>query len=371
MSNSTSSGYVFHTGAQLRLVFIETTVSCNLECIHCRRITTSPKGQLSKGEIMQLMDELVLIGKPIIVFSGGEPLLRRDIFELAEYASSLGLPVCMATNATLIDEATAARIKESGIKRCAISLDGATAQVHDNVRQVEGAFEMAMNGIRNLIACGIEVQINMTLVRSTAQHLRATYELARNIGAVAFHAFLLVPVGCGAQIADGELMTAQECELILNELCDLMAMGELQVRATCAPQFYRIAAQRNLLQMQHGIATHVRSSAHVNLAHLYRFTRGCLAGSGVCFISHDGDVMPCGYLPLSAGNIRSGSFNEIWRNSDLLKRLRDENALSGKCGACEFKLICYGCRARAYFSTGDFMGEEPLCAYNHPMPPGF
>lgn len=354
-----------HECASLRLVFVEVTASCNLRCAHCRRTTVSPTDQLSFGELTKLAHELAELGKPVVVLSGGEPLLRKDIFEIAKTISSLGLTVCMATNATLIDEATAAMIKASGIKRCAVSLDGATAHVHDAIRGIAGAFEMAIAGVRNLISQGVEVQINMTLTRSNAKHLRATYELARGIGAVAFHAFLLVPTGCGAQIASDELMTAVECEEVLNELCELMATGELQVRATCAPHFYRIAVQRGLLKSQSEIhhGGH-NDAAHEALGHLHRFTRGCLAGSGVCFISHNGYVMPCGYLPLYAGNIRTQPIREIWHNSELFRRLRDGSLLSGKCGACEFKLICYGCRARAYFATGDFMGEEPLCAYN-------
>ncbi|MCS7253837.1 MAG: radical SAM protein [Armatimonadota bacterium] len=350
--------------ANLRLVFIETTVSCNLECSHCRRTATSPTDLLSLNELVVLTHELIEVGEPVVVLSGGEPLLRGDIFEIAESIASSGLTVCMATNATLIDGAVAAKIKASGIKRCAVSLDGATAQLHDAVRGVAGAFEMAIAGIRNLISHGVEVQINMTLTKSNTAHLKATYELARNIGAIAFHAFLLVPVGCGAKIASDELMTAEECERVLNELCELMAMDELQVRATCAPHFYRIAMQRGILQGERKATSREHSEiTHKALRHLYRFTRGCLAGSGVCFISYNGNVMPCGYLPLSAGNIRKQSFSDIWRNSELLRRLRDERLLSGKCGMCEFKLICYGCRARAYFATGNLMGEEPLCAY--------
>lgn len=356
---------VLHERANLRLVFIETTTSCNLQCAHCRRTIASSSDQLSLNELIKLAHEIAPLGKPVIVLSGGEPLLRGDIFEIAENIASLNLTVCMATNATLIDEATAERIKRSGIKRCAVSLDGATAQMHDAVRGIAGAFEMAIAGMRNLISHGVEVQVNMTLVRSNSNHLRATYELARDIGAVAFHAFLLVPTGCGAQIASSELMTATECEEVLNELCELMAMGELQVRATCAPHFYRIAIQRGLLKSRSEADHNGHSKLeHGALSHLYRFTRGCLAGSGVCFISHNGCVMPCGYLPLPAGNIRTQPFGEIWHGSELLQKLRDENLLSGKCGICEFKLACYGCRARAYFATGNFMGEEPLCAYD-------
>jgi len=312
---------------------------------------------LHTEELMRLIRELGEVGKPVLVFSGGEPLLRDDIFELARYANSLGLTTCMATNATLMTKEMANEVKASGIKRCAVSLDAPSPDVHDSIRGVKGAFERAVSGIENLISCGVEVQINMTLTRTTKPYLKPMHQLAKDLGAVALHVFLLVPVGCGAQLADAEMMTPHECEEALEELCELMLLGGLQVRATCAPHFYRIASQKGVVNLLAG----QRSS-------LSSFTRGCLAGTGVCFISQSGDVMPCGYLPVSAGNIRTQSFAEIWHRSKLFEELRDITLLEGKCGACEFKDICYGCRARAYFATGNMMAQEPLCAYE---PKGF
>ncbi|MFA4015980.1 MAG: hypothetical protein RUDDFDWM_001081 [Candidatus Fervidibacterota bacterium] len=340
-----------------KLVFIETTVACNLSCLHCRRTTTSPKEQLHTEEIMRLIEELVEVGKPVLVFSGGEPLLRDDIFELVRHANSLGLITCMATNATLMTKEMAAEVKASGIKRCAVSLDGPSADVHDAIRGVKGAFERTVTGIKNLLSCGVEVQINITLTRTTKPYLRPMHQLAKALGAVALHVFLLVPVGCGAQLADTEMMTPHECEEALEELCELMFLGELPIRATCAPHFYRIVAQKGLMNLLAGQQSRLSS-----------FTRGCLAGTGVCFISQSGDVMPCGYLPIPAGNIRTQSFSEIWHHSKLFEVLRDCTLLEGKCGVCEFKDICYGCRARAYFATGNMMAQEPLCAYE---PKGF
>ncbi|HID06956.1 MAG TPA: radical SAM protein [Armatimonadetes bacterium] len=238
----------------LRLVFWEMTVGCNLNCIHCRRLETAHelmREDLSTSEAYRLIDGITEVGKPVLVLSGGEPLLRSDVFEIARYATERQLIVCLATNATLIDARTARMLQDAGIKRCAVSLDGADADTHDTFRAQPGSFDRALTGIRYLREAGVEVQINMTLTRYTAPHMQSVYELARNVGAIAFHVFLLVPVGCGAEIADEQMLTAQECEALLNELYELAQRGELQVKATCAPQFYRIINQRGIKTHRH------------------------------------------------------------------------------------------------------------------------
>ena len=203
------------------------------------------------------------------------------------------------------------------------------------------------------------MQINTTIARHNAEQLAGIYELARTVGAVAFHAFMLVPVGCGVQIADDQMLSPARYEEILNEFYDLSRRGELQLKATCAPHYYRIARQRARAE---GIAP---SGPREGMAAM---TRGCLAGTAVCFVSHKGQVFPCGYLPVEAGNVRTRDFAEIWRESPLFRTLR-EDALGGKCGACEYRTVCGGCRAPGYYATGDFLAEEPYCSYL-PQPRG-
>ncbi|HOJ20593.1 MAG TPA: radical SAM protein [Armatimonadota bacterium] len=349
-------------GSRLRLVFWETTAGCNLECIHCRRLEVARermRDDLSTEEALALVESIARAGKPILVLSGGEPLLRPDLFTVARHAVGQGLVVSMASNGTLITPQVAGQVRDAGIRRVSISIDGADAATHDTFRALPGSFDAALRGLGYLRDAGVEVQINTTIARHNAEQLAGIYELARTVGAVAFHAFMLVPVGCGVQIADDQMLSPARYEEILNEFYDLSRRGELQLKATCAPHYYRIARQRARAE---GIAP---SGPREGMAAM---TRGCLAGTAVCFVSHKGQVFPCGYLPVEAGNVRTRDFAEIWRESPLFRTLR-EDALGGKCGACEYRTVCGGCRARAYYATGDFLAEEPYCSYL-PQPRG-
>ncbi len=340
----------------LRLVFWETTAGCNLECVHCRRLEVAQQmmqEDLSTDEALALVESIARVGRPILVLSGGEPLIRPDIFTIARHAVSQGLLVSLATNGTLVTAAVARQVKEAGVRRVSISLDGADAQTHDVFRALPGSFAAALRGLEFLREAGVEVQINTTIARHNDGQLADIYHLARSVGAVALHAFMLVPVGCGVQIADDQMLTPERYEEVLNEFYDLSQRGELQLKATCAPHYYRIARQRARAA---GVPL---TTAREGMAAM---TRGCLAGTNVCFVSHKGQVFPCGYLPLEAGNVRTRDFGAIWSGAPLFRSLR-EDALGGKCGACEYRRVCCGCRARAYFATGDYLAEEPYCAY--------
>ena len=355
-----------------RLVFWELTTGCNLRCIHCRASATelmSPD-DLSTRECLQIVDQLASYAPFILVLSGGEPLWRRDVFEIAERAVSHGIRVALATNGTLLDEAMAERIKESGIVRVAISLDGADRATHDSFRGHDGAFDAALRGIRCLQNLGISTQINTTVSKHNAHQLPEMVELAKSLKVDAFHLFLLVPVGCGLTIAEDQSVSAEDAERILNWYYDRSLDSGMELKATCAPQYYRIARQRRAEARRAGesvpeLMPHPQHSGHPggHPAGLNQMTRGCLAGSGVCFISHRGKVQPCGYLPLEAGDLRKQSFEEVWEHSELFADLRDLGNLEGKCGFCEFKLVCMGCRARAFGITGDYHSEEPFCVY--------
>lgn len=365
------------TGAQLgyrpRLVFWELTTGCNLSCIHCRASATelmSPD-DLSTAECLRIVDQIASYAPLILVLSGGEPLWRRDVFEIASHAVSKGLRVALATNGTLIDESMAMRIKESGIVRVSISLDGADKHTHDAFRGHDGAFESAIRGIGHLQQLGISTQINTTVSRHNAHQLPETLELAKRLKVDAFHLFLLVPVGCGLTIAEDQSVGASEAEKILNWFYDRSLDSGMELKATCAPHYYRIARQRRAEDRRAGLEVpemmpHPRHSHHPGAQDptaLNQMTRGCLAGSGVCFISHKGLVQACGYLPVEAGDLRKQTFRDVWEKSPLFNELRDLTQLDGKCGYCEFKQVCMGCRARAFGITGDYMDEEPFCIY--------
>jgi AdoMet-dependent heme synthase len=353
-----------------RLVFWETTAGCNLSCIHCRRITLADElttEDLTLEESFRMIDQIAEVGKPVFVLSGGEPLFRPDIYEIARYAADKGLPVALATNGTLIDDAVAQKIKDSGVQRISISLDGSDAETHDAFRALKGSFDAALRGFAALRKVGLPVQINTTVAKHNEDQLEKMRSLAKEIGAIGLHLFLLVPVGCGVEIAEDQMISAQEYERVLNWLYDVeKAEPDLQLKATCAPHYFRVMHTRSAEDKREGREAALPASHHRQVhghKHMHAATKGCLAGTGVCFVSHKGEVFPCGYLPVEAGNVRQTHFREIWEDSDLFAELRDEDALGGKCGICQFKSLCSGCRARAYGVTGDYMAEEPFCAY--------
>jgi heme b synthase len=341
--------------SNLRLVAWEITRNCNLSCVHCRASATMGpyEGELNTATCLNLLDQIHVVGDPIIILTGGEPLLRPDIFEIARYGTEKGLRMVMAPNGTLITEDKARQMADAGIKRISISLDGATRNIHDRFRGVEGAFDGALQGIAMAKKAGVEFQINTTITKSNLDQIPAIQKLAVDLGAVAHHIFLLVPTGRGKYIVDTEI-DAQEYEETLNWFYDQRDKAPLQLKATCAPHYYRILRQRAKKDGQK-----VTFQTHG----LDAVSRGCLGGVGFCFISHTGIVQPCGFLNVACGDVTRKPFQEIWNQSDVFLRLRDYDCLTGKCGDCEYKKACGGCRARAFEATGDYMAEEPLCNY--------
>jgi heme b synthase len=302
---------------------------------------------------MEILDQIALIGKPIIILSGGEPLLREDIFDLARHGTQLGLRMVMATNGTLITPEIAGKIKSSGIQRVSVSLDGANAHEHDRFRKVAGAFQSALEGLDLFKKAGLEYQINTTVTRQNIHQVHDILDLAIELGAVAHHIFLLVPTGRARDMVDQEL-DAHEYEKLLHWFYDMRNKVPLQIKATCAPHYYRILRQE----------AHTRGEkVDFRTYGLDAVTRGCLGGTAFCFISHDGVVQPCGYLELNCGDVKKSSFGSIWQNSEIFEHLRNFSEYKGKCGRCEYQRFCGGCRARAFEATGDYMNEEPLCIY--------
>lgn len=343
----------------LRLIFWETTRACNLECPHCRASAKKERSgdELSTDEAKRFIDSAASFSKPILVFSGGEALVREDIYELIRYAGDCGLKSALASNASLITLSTAKRLKESGIRVAAVSVYGASAATHDAFCGQKGAFEKSLAGIKNIKTAGLGLQINTTITRKNLPELEAIGKFALSQEAVSYHVFFLVPVGRGRAI-EGDEITPQEYEDAFNRLYDFKAVVPLHIKPTCAPHYYRVARQRDAKENSRP------ASVENSRPSLFQeMTKGCLAGQGVCFISFKGEVFGCGYLPLKAGDLRKQDFKTIWFESELFKILRDDSKLEGRCGICEFKKICGGCRARAYALTGDCLTEEPACCY--------
>ena len=377
---------------ELRLLFWETTAGCNLECSHCRRLDVSRdlmKSDMTTEQSLDFVSQLAALAKPILVLSGGEPLFRPDIFQIATHARDSGLPVALATNGTLIDESMAQRIVDAGIRRVAISIDGADEATHDRFRRQPGSLTAALNGFRQLHLRGMSLQINCTLTKHNVHQIDLLYAKALELGADALHLFMLVPVGCGVQIAASNMLPAEEYERVLNWMYDKAKLGEIQLKATCAPHYFRVVRQRMAADRKRnfqahgrmpvepgaGIAPHMhptslpsavshRASPSAHPPGMAAMTKGCLAGSAICFVSHTGEVFPCGYLPVSAGNVKRERMRDIWESAAVFHRLRNVDELEGKCGICEFKRICMGCRARAFYEEhGNYMAEEPYCVY--------
>ena len=343
----------------LRLVFWESTGRCNLECVHCRRLVdgdTLSGEDLTRDEAAKVINDLAEAWPgAIFVFSGGEPLLRGDTLELARTARAGGLVPALATNGTLVTAELAGEIAEVGFGRVSVSLDGAGAETHDRFRGVAGAFDGALAGLRLLREAGVAIQINMSITRANAAELNEMFELAEAEGVAALHIFIVVPVGCGMKLQEGDRLPPGAYERLLRQFYYRSATSPLETKATCAPQYVRVTDQ---------LQSHGRQGPDSDQGQERPAPRGgCLAGTGVCFISHRGEVFPCGYLPVSCGNVREQSLPAVWRESEVFRQLRNRNLLTGKCGHCEYAVACGGCRARAFAATGDMLAEEPDCIY--------
>lgn len=346
----------------MQLVAWELTRSCNLLCDHCRASASgiNGSGELTTEECYRVIDEIKAVANPIMILTGGEPLIRSDFFEIAAYAAKVGLRVVVGSNGTLLSGEMARRLKDIPVARVSVSLDFPNAAEQDKFRGKEGAFREAMDGVRNLRHAGIEVQINSTITKLNVHHLADLLALAKEAGAVSFHPFMLVPTGRGKNL-ESFVLSSEEHERTLNWFYDrqLEMGGHMFCRPVDAPHYFRISRQRQ----KHGDPKPVITGSNHGGHSIDALTRGCLAGTGFCFISHKGRVQGCGYLDVAAGNVRELSFGEIWHNSALFRDLRDLSLVKGKCGACEYKRICGGCRARAYEATGDYLKEEPYCVY--------
>ncbi len=335
------------------------TRECNMKCSHCYINATDQKLQdeLTTQEAKNLIDQIYQVSSPLLILSGGEPLLRPDIFELIEYGSKKGLKMGLGTNGYLINDVVAKKLKAAGIATVSISIDSSIPAQHDEFRGVKGSWERAVNACKLLRNNGILVQVNTTLTHDNYDQIDEIMTLAESIGVENFHLFFLVPTGRGVKLTD---ISPQKYEDMITKTFGKVHKHRLNVRPSCAPQFMRIAKGMGLDMRQ--------------------WIRGCIAGMHYCRIYPNGDVTPCPYLPIKLGNIREQNFKEIWFNSPVFKSLRNLDCLKGKCGICEYKFICGGCRARAYGLSSDFidycgdlhvpgdqksdyLAEDPWCVY--------
>ena len=320
-----------------------TTNACNMYCDHCYRDAGfKAEEELNTEEAKTLLDQIAKAGFKIMIFSGGEPLMRPDIIELVEHAVSVGLRPVFGTNGTLITEEMAHRLKKAGAMGMGISLDSLDIEKHYKFRKFPNAWEGAVQGMRNCRKAGLPFQIHTTVMDWNSHELEAITDFAVAEGAVAHHFFFLVPTGRGANIEE-ESLRAKAYEEVLERIMKKQQEVPIELKPTCAPQFMRIAAQMGMKM---------------------RFGRGCLAGTSYCIISPRGKVQPCAYLNIPLGDVRETPFDEIWKNNEVLNELRTLN-YKGGCGTCEYKRACGGCRARAaYYHDGDYMAEEPWCLYH-------
>jgi len=328
-----------------RLIAWEVTRSCPLACKHCRAAARNRpyEGELTTDEGKRLLENIASFSRPTIILTGGEPMLRHDIYDLAAYAHDLGLGVVMAPCGMMVDDEAIARMKAAGIRCISISLDGATAETHDAFRGVPGAFASAVTAAEAAKRGGLDFQINTTITRHNRCQIAAIRDLALRLGATVFNPFLLVPTGRGKDLADQEI-APREYEQTLEWLADHQAGPDIAIRVTCAPHYTRILRQRD---PKAGAA------------------KGCLGGKAFAFISHVGKVQICGFLEIECGDLKQQDFDfkRIWETSDVFLKVRDVDSYGGKCGRCEYRRICGGCRARAFAMTGDYLAEEPFCVY--------
>lgn len=343
-----------------RLVSWNITLRCPLKCSHCyvKAGENETAGVLSTDEALGVIDQIRDVGTPVVVLSGGEPLLRGDLCEIARYGTEKGLRMVMGTSGYFLDRSMAERLRDAGIRSVAVSIDSAVPAVHDSFRGVSGAWEKAVQAIRNCNNAGIGVQINMTVMRPSAGDVQSVVELGKGLGVTDYQVFFPVPTG---RAQDFSPLNPREYEEVIRQVLLKYRDTSVNLRPTCAPQFRRIAQELGIGNPAWG--------------------RGCIAGIGYCRIYADGDVTPCPYLPVSAGNVRKTPFREIWYHSPIFSAVRDPDLLTGKCGECEYKIICGGCRARAYRGpeavsprwcdglmpplgiAGEICAEDPWCPY--------
>jgi radical SAM protein len=349
------------------LVIWETSRACDLACKHCRAeaIPERDPRELTTDEAKKMLDEVREFGPIIFVFSGGDALKRPDLAELVAYGSDLGLRMA-ATPATtpLASTESLAELQGAGLKRIAVSLDGSNPSIHDEFRQVDGSFAHGLRILRTSRELGMSTQVNTVVARHNLHDLDPLLELMGELGIVFWEVFFLVPMGRASR---DDVASAREFEEVFHRLYDLSRSADFDIKATAAPHYQRVVIQRQRAErgitpgdVDDPLAVSPEAGDGIGRA------RGVNDGDGFLFISHRGEIMPSGFLPLRAGNVRTESLVDVYRDHPLFNRLRDKSQITGKCSRCEFLPICGGSRARSYWVTGNYMAAEPYCSYIPP-----
>jgi radical SAM protein len=341
----------------------EVTRACAYACVHCRADAQHKRhpDELTTQEGFELIDRLAEFGSPILVFTGGDPMMRRDLFDLIAYATEKGLRCSLTPTATALP--TTDRLKkaqQAGIRRLALSLDAPTPQIHDDFRKVPGSWKRTMRILHNAQQVGLSAQVNTTVTRHNLDTLEDMVPFVEEVGAVQWSVFFLVPTG-RAEIP--WMISAEDHERVFNWLYDLSKQAPFDIKATAAPMYRRVAIQRRKAEQDNGKPVTFQGAGFQYADGLNRPTKGVNDGNGFLFISHLGEIMPSGFLPISAGDVRKEDVVEVYRHHSLFQDLRDPSRLKGKCSVCEYIDVCGGQRGRAYGVTGDYLASDPACIY--------
>jgi len=351
------------------IVIWELTRACQLKCLHCRadaQYTRDPR-ELTFQEGKNLIDQIYEMNNPILVFTGGDPLMREDIFKIAKYAVDKGVRVSMTPSATPnVTKEAIEKAKEVGLSRWAFSIDGPSAEIHDHFRGTAGSFDLTMERIKYLHELEIPVQINTVISRYNVDYLEEMAKMVEDLNCVLWSVFFLVPTGRG-QVTD--MISPAEHEKVLRWLHDLSKRVSFDIKTTEAMHYRRVVIQQKMREAKSQtneidyLTALTEKGLTGSIDGLGRAPKGVNDGNGFVFISHIGDVYPSGLLPVKAGNVRETPLAEIYRESSIFKALRNPDGFKGKCGVCEFRYVCGGSRSRAYAMTGDYLESEPFCVY--------
>jgi radical SAM protein len=346
----------------------EVTRACQLKCVHCRAdAQTKPHpNELTHEEGIKLIDQIYEMNNPMLVFTGGDCMMREDLFELADYAVKKGMRVSMTPSATAnVTKEKMERAKNVGLSRWGFSLDGPTPEIHDHFRGTPGSFDLTLEKIKYLNELNMPLQINTVISRYNYEHLEQMVELVKELKAIMWYIFLLVPTGRGQEDA---CITPAEHEKVFKWLYELSKTAPFDIKTTAAQHYRRVVLQQKA--REHKIdGADIRYEDTITTDHasvidgLKRAPKGVNDGNGFIFISHVGDVLPSGLLPIKVGNVREKPLKEIYRESPVLKELRNPDLYKGKCGVCEYRFVCGGSRSRTYAVTGDYLESEPYCVY--------
>jgi radical SAM protein len=340
----------------------EITRACAYACVHCRADAQHRRDprELSTVEAKALVDRIAAFGSPILVFTGGDPMMRPDLMELIRYATDRGLRCSLTPTATEL--ATKERLvlaRDAGIRRIALSLDAPESALHDAFRQVPGSWERTMGILSSALSIGLAAQINTTVTRRNLALLPEMVKFVKEVGAVQWSVFFLVPTG---RASSSDMIAPEEHERVFNWLYDLSLEGDFDIKATAAPMYRRVAIERR--RAGSGRIRDTFQGAGFQYADgLDRPVKGVNDGRGFLFISHRGEIMPSGFLPIAAADVREADIVDVYRNHRLFRELRDPSLLKGRCGACEYRVVCGGQRGRAYAMTGDWLESDPACVY--------